>query len=531
MSTPSVNSVQAVPDTLSGDYRIDDMLEGAKWGGSVGAPVSLDYSFPTATSTWDDFYGAGEPLSSPTGLNAVQQAAAVAAMANWAALANIQFNPVADTPTSVGDIRFTNTLVGAIQNSQSYAYEPANDPEAGDIWLNPNAYWDGYTSGTYGFMTFMHELGHALGLAHPFGGGLGGVVPTSEDSYSNSLMSYTALAGHPGSQGNFEPTTPMLYDIDVIQYLYGANTSYHAGDDTYNFYQGQNYFQTLWDGGGTDTIAWHASTQGATIDLRPGHWSTLGNPLIYTDNNGAFIANGANTVAIYNTVTIENASGGDANDTLTGNAVGNVLQGGAGNDTLDGEQGNDTLDGGPGLETALYNGPRQGYQVLVANGAMTVKDMAGSDGSDMLIQVERLHFSDMSVAFDLGATQAAGEAALMMGAVAGPALLNDQTVAGRVIAYFDAGNSLLQGATLLLDSGLMSALAGGSSDAALVQLLFLNIAGSLPDAATLAGVTGLLSSHALTQAQLLVVAALLDANQTHVNLVGLTASGLAYQGN
>ena len=30
-----------------------------------------------------------------------------------------------------------------------------------------------------------------------------------------------------------------------------------------------------------DTIRWNAPAQGATIDLRPGHFSTLGNPLIY----------------------------------------------------------------------------------------------------------------------------------------------------------------------------------------------------------------------------------------------------------
>jgi hypothetical protein len=29
--------------------------------------------------------------------------------------------------------------------------------------------------------------------------------------------------------------TPMLYDIQAIQYLYGANMSYHTGADTYAF--------------------------------------------------------------------------------------------------------------------------------------------------------------------------------------------------------------------------------------------------------------------------------------------------------
>jgi Ca2+-binding RTX toxin-like protein len=54
-----------------------------------------------------------------------------------------------------------------------------------------------------------------------------------------------------------------------------------------------------------------------------------------------------------NLANVENATGGRANDVLTGNAVANVLDGRAGNDTLAGLAGNDTLISGFGNDTLL----------------------------------------------------------------------------------------------------------------------------------------------------------------------------------
>jgi Ca2+-binding RTX toxin-like protein len=56
-----------------------------------------------------------------------------------------------------------------------------------------------------------------------------------------------------------------------------------------------------------------------------------------------------------NLANVENATGGRANDVLTGNALGNVLDGRAGNDTLFGLGGNDTLISGFGNDT-LFGG-------------------------------------------------------------------------------------------------------------------------------------------------------------------------------
>ncbi len=536
MSTPSSNSVGSQLAALSGKPQLDALLEGTKWGGPVGTGVALDYSFPTASSSWASGYGDGEPLATVTGLTATQQAAAVATMAAWAAVAQVRFSPVTDTADTVGDIRWASTNVSAIRNSQAYAYSPSNFPDGGDIWLNPGAYWDGYNPGDYGFATYLHELGHALGLSHPFGGSVSGdTLPTAEDSYNNSLMSYTAWAGNRGSYVNYNPTTPMLYDIAAIQYLYGANSGYHAGDDTYVFHQGQSYYQTLWDGGGNDTIAWDGSTQGATIDLRAGHWSDLGNPLQFFDASGKPLATVEQDVAIYYTVTLENASGGAVADTLIGNEVANLLSGNGGNDTLQGNQGNDTLDGGAGIDTAQYDGPRRDYALARDGAGLNVTDHKGTDGSDLLASVERLHFSDGWWALDMATTQAGGKTALLLGALAGPLALSNAALTGAVLAWFSTADatsgqppSLLDAANYLVGLRVPRDLAGGDGSAELVRLLYTNITGSTPDAATLDSYARLVDSHALTPAQLLALAAELPLNQAHVDLAGLANAGMQY---
>lgn len=67
-------------------------------------------------------------------------------------------------------------------------------------------------------------------------------------------MTYSDRPGHKDWILSYQPTTSMMLDIKAIQYLYGANMATHSGDDTYIFEQGSNYFETIWDAGGNDTL-------------------------------------------------------------------------------------------------------------------------------------------------------------------------------------------------------------------------------------------------------------------------------------
>src|SRR5262249_1961830 len=149
---------------------------------------------------------------------------------------------------------------------------------------------------------------------------------------------------------------PMAFDIAALQVLYGANTTYHTGDDDYKLPMTNGtgtFWSCIWDAGGSnDVIDGSAATGNCTINLNEASLKG-GDP-----NAGGFVSwvdgiIGGFTIA--HNVVIENATGGSGNDTLTGNAVGNILTGNAGNDTLDGGAGNDTMIGGLGDDTYVID--------------------------------------------------------------------------------------------------------------------------------------------------------------------------------
>lgn len=187
----------------------------------------------------------------------------------------------------------------------------------------------------------MHEIGHALGLRHPFDDPH---FPISWDTRSETIMSYSAIAGNQNSEFSFEPTTPMPLDILAIQYLYGKNNTYHSGDDNYGFNDYQTYHETIWDSGGTNDWIRYDGSQNSTIDLREGMGSTIGKPVYATAVTQERIPN---LWIAYDTV-IENAQGGNGNDYLIANDADNFLSGRAGDDVLLARGGRDYLMGGEG---------------------------------------------------------------------------------------------------------------------------------------------------------------------------------------
>lgn len=388
-----------VPD--SHDDLIDSLVGGYKWGSAVGSGATVTYSFPQADATWSTSLSSGYGPSNSgyepwdpnyAGLNPAEQAVATAALAAWAEVADITLSPLADTTTQVGDIRIAFTGIPEIQGSYAWAYLPRNKAYAGDVWLNVFEPSNSNPSiGTNGWETLIHELGHALGLKHPFEAAPTGVVlPESLDSYKYTVMSYSDYAGHyDEGDCSFYPTTPMPVDILAIQYIYGANMGSHAGDDLYTFTDTQDVYQTIWDAGGTDTLRYDAAA-GGLLDLRAGHFSQVGKAIVLSDDTLQY-----DTLAIAYNVTIENAEGGAGGDTLIGNDAGNRLSGGTGNDSLYGGAGDDSLDGGSGDDSLVGGAGSDLADYSAALAAVTVNLPAGmasgsETGSDYLDGIERV---------------------------------------------------------------------------------------------------------------------------------------------
>ena len=90
-----------------------------------------------------------------------------------------------------------------------------------------------------------------------------------------------------------------------------------------------------------------------------------------------------------------------AQATLTGNNLDNVLSltqagmldGGAGNDTLTGGTADNVIYGGAGIDTAIFTAAQNSY-VFVWDASSQTLTVSGADGTDTLIGIERLEFSD-----------------------------------------------------------------------------------------------------------------------------------------
>lgn len=206
--------------------------------------------------------------------------------------------------------------------------------------------------------------------------------------------------------------------------------------------------------------------------------------------------------------------GGSGNDTLTGQA---------GADTLTGMGGNDQLDGGAGLDTAMFSAARSRYQITHNGNQITVQDSAGTDGTDQLHNIERLKFQDQGLAFDLDGN--AGVAAKILGAIAGASSVHNKEYVGIALNLLDQGTS----AEALATAALNVVLNNNATSTRVVELIFQNVVGSAPDAASLSLYTGMLDRGELSIGQLGVLAGNTDLNQQHIDIVGLAQTGLDYQ--
>jgi len=89
---------------------------------------------------------------------------------------------------------------------------------------------------------------------------------------------------------------------------------------------------------------------------------------------------------------------GERDANLRGNDGANVLTGNAGANQLQGLGGDDRLGGGPGDDTAVCRGPAAEYEVTSEGASTTVGDsVAERDGTDVLVGIEFLQFSDVTV--------------------------------------------------------------------------------------------------------------------------------------
>ena len=392
-------SAGAYDDASSGSYRLSvtantpppdgtpdalaDYLTHGYWGGS-------DRRFDTRT---DNAITVDLTALTPEG----QQLARWAFEA-WEAVADITFTEV----TAGADILFDDDDPGASAGTTfSGGYILSADVNISETWID--RYGSRIDDDT--FSTYIHEIGHALGLGHP--GPYDGTASYSQDAiFANdskqvSVMSYFSQTDNTSTDASeAELLTPMMADILAVQNLYGApgSGSATAGNTTWganttlggyigtffdilsgaandpSVYGGNDVALTIYDRGGIDTLDLSFSTADNVVRLAAERFSDLDG---LTGN-----------LAIARGTVIENAIGGSGSDRIYGNAADNRLTGAQGGDTMNGFSGEDTLDGGNGRDVL---GGQAGRDVLVGrNGNDTLRGggqddlIFGGNGNDVI---------------------------------------------------------------------------------------------------------------------------------------------------
>jgi len=194
-----------------------------------------------------------------------------------------------------------------------------------------------------------------------------------------------------------------------------------AGDD---ILEGAAGADTLDGGEGADTASYEGSNTGVSVDLEL-------NIAAGGDAEGDILTS------------IENLTGSDYADVLTGDAGDNEIFGGAGDDTLSGGGGTDAMNGGDGTDTVLFDGSFEDHSVLM-NG--TTGSVTSASGTATLIDVETLIFSDRTI--NLNNTN---NAPIALVPIADQTALIDEPLAldvGSFVTDVDVGDTLTFVATL-----------------------------------------------------------------------------------
>lgn len=383
----------------SGRISTDALLAGGnRWFHTPGASGEL----PSATARKTLSFSF---IESSAGLNAMDAS-------GFQALGSSQRERVRDAfeyLSTIIDVQFTEVGSGGDlqfgSNTQASSAGYARYPNEGSqVFManNQAGFGSDWDEGSYVWQTLLHETAHALGLKHPGnynagggGGTPGPYLPTASDHRNNTLMSYRNAGNMTRviyDNGSFSKTqvnagTFQRYDIQALQYLYGASSTLTAR--SYAWDDGLAFSNTLWNPNTGSEINLANQTGVNVVDLRAGKASSIGLRDAYADmpftkaEYAALKSGGKSLVSLIGKPTytgqgnlriaegsqFTHAVGGSGSDSLIGNTIGGHLDGGGGDDRLYWTGGNLQAIGGSGSDTLMLKKVKGAVWTVAGDGS------------------------------------------------------------------------------------------------------------------------------------------------------------------
>jgi hypothetical protein len=199
-------------------------------------------------------------------------------------------------------------------------------------------------------------------------------------------------------------------------------------------------------------------------------------------------------------------------------------------DTLRGGAGNDAIDGGLGIDFSIYLGERSDYLLRNFGDSLSVEDrIADRDGLDSLKSVERIVFSDVTLALDFDGI--AGKAYRLYQAAYDR--IPDKSGLGWWIYHLDSGFDFIAAANNFLNSAEFRTIYGADpSNEEFVRLLYQHVNHRDPDSGgnqfwldAMGNKDGAFG-HFFTRGEILL--AFSESAENKANLIGVMASGFEY---
>ncbi|HEX8257436.1 MAG TPA: matrixin family metalloprotease [Allosphingosinicella sp.] len=330
------------------------LISGSSLHGRSGIGAFCSFSFPTSVPDYYEGVYPEEGLASFRPMTQAEKAVAREAIAAWGEACGLTFFEVAPGDGDIKFMSFDLALVTPDQFDAAFAYLPGG--QYGDGGFQSDVFLDFRWADDLHIQ--LHEIGHAIGLKHPFEGSP--TLDPDRDHYGETVMSYSS-DGFPG-----DVLGPL--DRDAVQFLYGdadadggqaaswswdpaARRLSQTGSETADILLGIGGRDSIDGRGGDDFLNGREGADrlagGAGRDELSGGW-------------GDDVLDGGDHA--------DQLYGGWDADALSGGLGADLLNGGVGDDLLAGGEGADTYQGHDGFDTVSYQGEARGVTVALNQG-------------------------------------------------------------------------------------------------------------------------------------------------------------------